>query len=158
MKTLTWFAITLAAAVTAGGLTSLNAYAADAPAQRPLRGRLLERAKEKLGLTDDQIAQIKAELAPEKQNLQNLLTRLHEVRVGLRNAIQAPDATEASVRVAAAKVASVEADFAVERLKLHGKISPILTAGQRQKLGQFQARVDEFVDGAINRIGERSGQ
>ena len=155
MKT-KWFVLTLAAALSAGGLFVLNAHAADSTAPRTaLHGRLLERAKEKLGLTDAQVVQIKAVLKSDKDSLTGLLTRLHEARSGLRNAIQSPDATEASVRAASAKVAAVEADLAVERLKLHGKISPILTADQREKLSEFQARLDDLADTVIGRIGER---
>jgi Spy/CpxP family protein refolding chaperone len=75
--------------------------------------------------------------------------------MGLRDAIQSSGATEASVRAAAAKVATVEADLAVERLKLYGRISPILTADQREQVKQFQSKIDDFLDGAINRLSER---
>ncbi len=157
MKTSKWLIITLAAALTAGGFIAYTAHAAEknVALQRPFRGRLLERAKEKLGLTDEQAAQIKAVLKSEKDNITSLLTRLHDARAGLRGAIQASGATEASVRVAAAKVAAVQADMAVERLKLHGKISAILTAEQQAKISEFHSRVDEFMDGAIDRIGKR---
>jgi Spy/CpxP family protein refolding chaperone len=157
MKTSKWLIITLAAALTAGGFIAYNAHAAEknAAPQRPFRGRLLERAKEKLGLTDEQAVQIKAVLKSEKDNITSLLTRLQDAHAGLREAIQSSDATEASVRVAAAKVAAVEADMAVERLKLHGKISPMLTAEQQAKISEFHSRVDEFMDGAIDRIGKR---
>jgi Spy/CpxP family protein refolding chaperone len=156
MKTSNWLVITLAAAIAAGGLFTLSSRAANPAApQGPFRGRLLERAKEKLGLSDDQIAQIKAAFKADKDNLTSLLARLHDARTGLRSVIQGSDATEASVRAASAKVAAVESDLAVERLKLFGKISPILTGDQREKLGEMQSRADDFVDGVINRIGER---
>jgi Spy/CpxP family protein refolding chaperone len=44
--------------------------------------------------------------------------------------------------------------LAVERLKLYGKIAPILTAEQRQQISEFEQRADEFVDNAIDRIGD----
>lgn len=80
---------------------------------------------------------------------------MHDARKGLREAIRAKDATAASIRTASAKIAAVAADLAVERLKLHGKLSPILTGEQREKLAEIEARLDGFVSDAIGRIGER---
>jgi Spy/CpxP family protein refolding chaperone len=148
--------MTVAAALLAGGLTCFNAPAQEStPAQRPGQGRLLERAKEKLGLTDDQVAQIKTELGAEKEALKSLLGRLHDARIGLREAIHSESATDASVREAAARVGAVQSALVVERLKLYRRISPILTEDQRAKLKAFQSRVDDFVDRAIDRVGER---
>ena len=56
-----------------------------------------------------------------------------------------------------AKVAAVEADIAVERMKLAGRISPILTADQKEKIKAFEAKIDDLVDTLINRVGERLG-
>ena len=150
--------IAVAVALGAGGLVVFKAHAAERSfGGRPMRGQFLERAKEKLGLTDDQVSQIKAQLLAEKDNLKGMIAKLRAARVGLREAIQASDATETSVRAASAKVAVAEADLAVERLKLFGKISPILTDEQRDKVKEFQSKLDDFVDGAISRIGERLG-
>jgi len=155
MKLSKWLLIATAAALTTGGVIVVKSPAAEAAqAQRPFRGQLLERAKEKLGLTDDQLAQIKAQLGGEKETLKALISKLHDARVALREAIQSPDANESSVRAASAKAAAVEADLAVERFKLYGKLSPILNDEQREKVKQFQSRIDDFVDNAINRIGE----
>jgi Spy/CpxP family protein refolding chaperone len=156
MKTFKWFPLTLAAVLVAGGLWTLQAQVTDkTSASSAAHGRLLERMKQKLGLTDDQATQIKAVLKADKDTLTTQLTRLHDARTELRSAIQASDASEASVRAASAKVAAAEADLAVERLRLHGKIVPILTEEQREKLGQLQSRMDEVVDRAINRVNER---
>jgi Spy/CpxP family protein refolding chaperone len=156
MNTKKFLVSTLAAAVTAGGLLALPSQAAEgARLARRAPGPLLERAKEKLGLTDSQATQIKAVLKAKRETLTGLISKLHGARVGLRGAIQAADATEASVRVAAAKVAAVEADLAVEPLKLYGKISPILTAEQREKVSEIQARLDDLVDQVVNRLDKR---
>jgi Spy/CpxP family protein refolding chaperone len=156
MSTAKWLILSLAATITVGGLFALSSRAANpAASQGPFRGRLLEQAKEKLGLSAVQVTQIRAALKTDQDNLTSLLARLHDARTGLRSAIQAPDATEASVRAASAKVAAVEAGLAVERLKLFGKINSILTGDQREKLSEMQSRLDDFVDGVISRIGER---
>lgn len=147
--------ITLAAAVAVGGLTVLNARAATAGGGRLRGGPIAQRVAAHLNLSDSQKTQIKAELKSEKDTLAKLCGQLHEARKGLREAVRAEGANESTVRTAAAKVAAVEADLAVERLKLHGKIAPVLTADQRQILAEVEARVDDFVTDAIGRIGER---
>lgn len=144
----------LAAALAAGAALGI-ARAAEA-ARGPLgRGPWLQRAAEKLGLTDAQRAAIKDVLAAEKDTIKDLLTRMHEARKALREAIRAEDATEASVRAAAARVAAVEADLAVERHKLHRRIAPILTPEQREQIAQWEARLDEWIARAVGQIGER---
>lgn len=156
MKTLKMVSLSLAATVLAGGLLVAGVHAAYGTEQDgPVRGGLLARAKQKLGLTSDQVAQIKAVFRADKDILTPLLTKLHDARADLRAATQAPGATEASVRTASAKVAAVEADLAVERMSLYGRISPILTAEQHEQLNQMQARMDDFVDGIISRVSER---
>ena len=125
MKTSKWLAITVAAALSAGGLIVLKSHARERViGPHAFRGQLLERAKEKLGITDEQVSRIKGELAGEKDTLKSLIAKWHDARVGLRQAIKAAEATEASVRAASEKVAAAEADLAVERFKLYGKIKP----------------------------------
>ena len=148
------FILALAAAVIAGGLTVNKTLAADQQAPGSIREKIRQRIAEKLGLTEDQKSQIKAIYAGEKDALKPLLTQLHEARVGLRAAIRASDANEAAVRAASAKVAAAEADLAVERMKLSGKINPILNDEQRQKIGEMEQRVDDFMDQAIAHLGE----
>lgn len=147
------FIFTLAAAVLAGGLIATKTLAAGSTESAPFRGNFFQRIAEKLNLTVDQKSQIKSILAGEKDPLKPLLAALHDARKNLRAAIRASDASEASVRAASATVASAEADLAVERLKLYGKIAPILTEEQRQKIAGFEQRVDEFVDAAIDWFG-----
>src|SRR5258708_31546107 len=149
MKAVGWLAIKMPAAVAVGGVTMLKAGAADTPQLRAGPGRFLARAIDKLGLSPDQVARIKTELSGEKDALTGILTSLHDARIGLRETIQKPGASETSIRAAAAEVGAVEADLAVERAKLYGKISPILTAEQLAKVNEFQQRADDFVDGAI---------
>src|ERR1043166_409033 len=155
MKTSKWLVMTMAAGLAAGGLNvPISRGAESAPARQAVRERVLERVKEKLGMTDEQIEKIKAELKADKDTLKSQVSQLHQTRVGLRAAIQAADATETSVRAASAKVAAAEAGFAVERFKLYGKINPILTADQREKVKEYQEKIDDFIDGIINRVGE----
>ena len=154
MKTTRILMITVAAVLFLGGVTQIHAAdQADRPAA--FRGRFLERVRQRLGLTDEQTAQIKAVLKSDKDNLTSLLGRMHEARIGLREAIRAQNPTEASVRAASAKVAAVQADLAVERMKLFARINPILTDEQRAKLALEEQQVDDLADAAIARASER---
>jgi len=161
MKNMKWYGLALAGLIAAGGIASSKVWAAERPGAKgrgAMHGQLIERAKEKLGLTEEQVTQIKGILQADKANLKDLLTRLHEARGELRSAIQAADGSESSVRAAAAKVAAVEADLAVERFKLRGKLLPVLTTEQQEKLREFQSRIDMFIERAIERFGERLGE
>ena len=148
---------TMAAALAACGFTATKMFAADSPAAAPARGHFMKRVAEKLNLTGDQRIQIKAVLAGEKDALAPLLAAIHETRKNLRAAIRASDANETSVRAASAKVAAAEADMAVERMKLFGKIAPILTDAQRRRFAYLQQHADEFVDNVITRLGSGLG-
>lgn len=158
MKTTKLLTIATAAAVIVCGLTSAPAQNIkdSAAGAKPERGHLLQRIAQKLNLTDDQKSQIKAVWSGEKDTLKSLVGQLHDARKNLRAAIHADNASEAAVRAAAAKVAGVEADLAVERMKLYGKIAPILTEEQRRKIVDFEQRVDDRVSAGIARIGEGS--
>jgi periplasmic protein CpxP/Spy len=139
MKNIKLLTIATAAAIIAGGLTSAPAQDTNSVAGTgPRHGHVLRRIAEKLNLTDSQKSQIKAVWAGEKDTLKSLSGRLRDARKNLRAAIHANDANEADVRAASAKVAGVEADLAVERMKLYGKIAPILTDEQRRKIAGFE--------------------
>jgi Spy/CpxP family protein refolding chaperone len=146
----------LAAALAVGGLIATKTLAADNAAP-PARGNVLQRIAQKLNLTADQRSQIKAILNGDRDTLLPLLGQLHDARINLRAAIRAAEADEASVRAASAKVAGVESDLAVERLKLYGEIAPILTEAQRQQLAELQQRADEFVDNIITHLASGLG-
>jgi Spy/CpxP family protein refolding chaperone len=158
MKTIKLLTIATAAAIIAGGLTSAPAQDTNdsAAGTRPGRGQILQHITKKLNLTDDQKSQIQAVWGGEKDMLKSLFGQLHDARKNLRAAIHAGDANETAVRAASAKVAGVQADLAVERMKLYGKIAPILTDQQRRKIADFEQRFDNVMGGAIARLDERS--
>jgi Spy/CpxP family protein refolding chaperone len=157
MKNIKLLAFIMTAAIAACGLTA-KILAADTSTPAPMRGQILQRIAGKLNLTDDQKSQIKTILRDDKDALTTLLGQLHDARKNLRATIQAVDANETSVRAASAKVASAEADLAVERMKLYGKIAPVLTDEQRQKISEFTQRADDFADSVIARIGDGLAQ
>jgi len=155
MKIIQLLTIATAAAIFTGGSTH-ETQAAENAAPPPAHGRILQRIARKLNLTDDQKTQVKAVLSADRGTLAALLGQLHDARKNLRAAIHAGEANETAVRAAAARVAVAEADLAVERMKLYGKIAPILTDEQRRQIAALEERFDSFADNAIARIGEAS--
>jgi len=143
----------LVAVVVVGGLAAVKAVAAENPNTAPGRAKILQRIAAKLNLTADQKSQIKTILVAEKDTVRTLLTNLHAAKTNVRSAIQADNATEASVREASAQAAGAEADWAVERMKLCAQITPILTDEQRLKIADLEQRVDSYVDNVIAGIG-----
>jgi Spy/CpxP family protein refolding chaperone len=146
-------------AICISGLIIFKAQAQSSPPTMGfVSGRLAERAREKLGLTDEQLAQIKDVLKAEKTNIISLLTRVRDTRAGLRDAIRSAGANETSVRAASAKVAAVEADAAVERMKIFHQVNPILTDEQRTKLAAMESKLEDFIDQAISRADTTLGE
>ena len=148
--------MTLAAMLNLGGLLTTSSLGADTAT--PTHGGYFHRLAQRLNLTDDQKAQIKTIFQAEKGTLISLRTQLHAARENLRAAIQATGANETTVRAASAQVAVVEANLAVERMKIFAKIAPILTDEQRQQLTDFEQRADAFWDRVIARAGDRPAE
>jgi Spy/CpxP family protein refolding chaperone len=118
------------------------------------RGTVLQKIVKGLGLSQEQITNIKTELRAEKDNLVPLLKNLHETRKALRETIQS-GGNETAIRAASAKVAAVEADLAVERAKLRARIVPLLTEEQLGKITNFEEKADNFVIEALRNFGKR---
>ncbi len=116
-----------------------------------------QRIVQGLGLTEEQVAKIKAELRVDKDTWVSLFKNLRQARRGLRDAIQT-GADESAVRLAYSKVAVVEEEMAVQRARLHKKIKPLLTPEQIEKVHAFEQRVDEFVGRALKNFGDRLEQ
>jgi Spy/CpxP family protein refolding chaperone len=154
MKTNKWISMTLAAMLNFGGLLTTSSLGADAVT--PTHGGYFHRMAQRLNLTDDQKAQIKTIFQAEKGTLKNLWTQLHAARENLRATVQAAGANETTVRAASAQVAAVEANLAVERMKIFAKIAPILTDEQRQQLTDFEQHADAFWDRVIAHAGDKS--
>ena len=147
------FICSLAAVWTASGGLTTNAQAADPTASAPTSARWPQRLATELHLTADQRLQIRAVFAGERSTWAPLLVAAQEARKNLRSAIRAGDSSESSVRAASARVATAAADLAVERMRLYGKIAPILTDAQRRQLADRQRRADGALDRLIARLG-----
>ena len=96
--------------------------------------RILHMAKE-LGLSDAQTAQIQTIAAKHKDGaLGEAMQSMREARGTLAKTIHDAAATDDQVRDAAATVAALESQMAVQRHQLAIEISAVLTAEQKAKL------------------------
>ena len=145
---------TLAAVVAACGLIAFKAEAQSAGLRRA-PGAMMQRVKQHLGITDAQSVEIRTVLKDDGRILAELSRAIHDARVKLRDTIQSDKASEADVRAASVGLAKAQAEMAVERHKLFGKIKPILTEEQLQRMAQLQDRMDDFIDGAIDAIEQK---
>jgi Spy/CpxP family protein refolding chaperone len=149
MQTSNWFLKLTAAALLVSGLNLLETTATAAERRGPeRRAAVRARVAHALELTPQQRQQIRAVLQAERETLAALLGDLHETRQALRATIRDDDATEQDVLAAAAEVAAVEADLALERQKLRRLIKPILTPAQLEELQAIEERLETSIETA----------
>ncbi len=140
-----------AVAVAALFLLSSSVAATDpAPVRAGLRSRL-----QSLGLTADQKAEIKGILRKYQPSVGPMVRQLVAARRSLRDTIRAETVDETAVRAQAAKVASLEADLAVQRAHIAHEIRAVLTPEQIQQFGELQGEQDGRVDARLSRVAKR---
>jgi len=118
----------------------------NAPAKGHMRGM------EQLNLTDQQKAQVNTILRSYQPTAGPLIREVVTERRALRDAIRAQTIDETAIRAQVAKVASLEADLAVQRAHIAHDIRAVLTPEQIQKLKNMQTAADARVDGLLQRI------
>lgn len=97
----------------------------------------------RLGLSEQQKAQAKAIFQANRTQAQPLMASLRTERHQLRQLIHSGSADEAAIRAQSAKVASVQADLAVQRAKTAKQLMALLTPDQQAKLKELQAQREE---------------
>jgi Spy/CpxP family protein refolding chaperone len=96
------------------------------------------RLSEAVGLSEEQTSEIRAILGRYREDpLGETLRLLREARRVLRGTIRDPQTSDDAVVQAAATVAALESQAAVERHHLAIEISKVLTPEQREKLGEI---------------------
>jgi protein CpxP len=141
------------AAATVGGFFAFLAHA-DTNEVGTTNGRFGRRLAQP-GATDAQKAQVKAILRSYQPTVGPLVKEVVTERRALRDAIRAQTVDEAAIRAQAAKVASLEADLAVQRAHIAHDIRAVLTPEQLQELKQMQIDADTRFDGLLQRIANR---
>jgi len=141
------------AAATVGGFFAFLAQA-DTSEIGTTNGRFAQRLA-KLGVTDAQKAQLKTILRSYQPTVGPLVKEVVTERRALRDTIRSQTLDETAIRAQAAKVASLEADLAVQRAHVAHDIRAVLTPEQLQKLKQMQFEADARFDGWLQRIANR---
>jgi len=87
-----------------------------------------------LGLSDDQKSQIRAAMSAHRDEFKALSDRARTARQAQQAAVEQVPMNEQQVRAAATEVASVEADMAVLRARVHEQVYGLLTPDQQTQL------------------------
>jgi Spy/CpxP family protein refolding chaperone len=143
----------IVATATVGGFFAYLAHADSTEnhiARRPFARKLAQ-----IGVTDDQKTQVKEILRKFQPTVGPINKQVVAERRVLRDTIRAETINEPAIRAQAAKVASVEADLAVQRAHVAHEIRAVLTPEQLQKLREMQVDVDTRIDGVFARIAKR---
>jgi Spy/CpxP family protein refolding chaperone len=141
------------AAATVGGFFAFLAQA-DTSEIGTTNGRFAQRLA-KLGVTDAQKAQLKTILRSYQPTVGPLVKEVVTERRALRDTIRAQTVDETAILAQAAKVASLEADLAVQRAHVAHDIRAVLTPEQLHKLKDMQIDADARFDGLLQRIANR---
>lgn len=104
-------------------------------AARPLRMRA-----SRLGLTDEQKAQMKAVAQAHRDQWRALAERAVTARQALRQAVTADAIDEAAIRLRSADVAAAEADIAIARAHARAEMFKVLTPEQQEKAKALRYR------------------
>ena len=93
-----------------------------------------------LDLSDAQKQQVRDIMQRHRQQSQPVMDRLQQAMQAQRASINAVPVNEGAVRQAAAALAAVEADMAVDQARMHADIFSILTVEQQEKAKQLEAQ------------------
>jgi protein CpxP len=93
----------------------------------------IARIAERLGLSAEQTAQVKAIFEKSRQEGQALRKELIAAKRGLKALAMAEKTDEAAIRGQAAKLAGIQAEMALHRARTAGEIRAILTPEQVEK-------------------------
>lgn len=144
----------IVAALTVGGFFAFLAHA-DTNEVGIGKGHFFGRKLAQLGLTDQQRVQVKTILRGYQPTVGSLVKEVVTERRALRDTIRAQTIDETAIRAEAAKVASLEADLAVQRARVAHDIRAVLTPEQIQKLKNMQMDADARFDGFLQHVANR---
>jgi protein CpxP len=92
-----------------------------------------------LSLTDAQRTQVQQLVQKHREATRTLMANAQKARAAQRQAMDAVPINESAIRTAAAAVAEVEADLAVQQAQLQNEIFNVLTPEQQQQLQKVRA-------------------
>jgi periplasmic protein CpxP/Spy len=99
----------------------------------------------RLGLTDDQKAQVKDIMTKERPTLRPLMQQLAQSRMQLEQYQASGNFDEAQVRAMAAQQAQIMTELTVQKARIQSEMIKVLTPDQKSKLAEMQsARQQRF--------------
>lgn len=135
-----------ALAVLMGSMVAQSQTAADAPSAPPMHGHefgmgphMMGFMAQKLNLTDDQKAQMKAVFQKEHPTIKPLMQQQHQIDTLLRQYVEGPF-DQAKVQALAAQKAQIQAQLTVQETRIHNELYQLLTADQQAQLKQMEAQ------------------
>jgi len=146
MKTLCFRFLMATLAVVLGTALVRAQSSTDAPPPPPMHGHgpdfamehMMGFFAEKLNLTDDQKAQMKAAIQKQRPAMKPLLQQEHQIDLQLRQYVEGTF-DQAKVQALAAQKAQIDAQMTVAHAQLHNQLYQMLTADQQSQLKQMEA-------------------
>jgi Spy/CpxP family protein refolding chaperone len=141
----------------------LSAFAADVKAKLLERlgnlggaetdpARLLAQRANRLGLTDEEKAQIREILAGHKSELSTILVAEVVARASLNAAIHQPEVNEVAVRRTCVMVAAADLQLDLERARIFSEIWAVLTPEQQEQLTDLLATVEARIAARVESL------
>ena len=106
-------------------------------------GRMMERVMDRLELTEDQRAEAEALMTERHDGMKTEIDQIRKAQAALAEAIHAAEFDEMAIREAAAVVAALESDLAVERGMANQEFRKILTPDQQAELDEMHKMMRE---------------
>jgi periplasmic protein CpxP/Spy len=149
--------LTITGAIVVAGVIGFFACIAHAGTtdESPAKGKLAEKLAQ-LGVTDEQKTEVKTILRKYQPTIGPMVRQFVDARRALRDTIRAETIDESAIRAQSAKVASLEADLAVQRAYVSHDIRAVLTPDQIEKLKEMRVDVDARIDGFLDRVAKRT--
>jgi Spy/CpxP family protein refolding chaperone len=121
------------------------------------RGALLERAMDRLQLSDDQRSRVAAVLAQHREEIRREREALIASREAQYAAIHGQPFEEERIRAAASALGTAQADLAVTRARIASEVRSILSDPQRARLDEMLEDVRALA-GRVRERRERAGR
>ena len=114
------------------------------------KGNRIERMKQHLGLTDDQVKKmqdLREKYQPQKQALRE---KMRDTRKQLRDVMHAEQLDQREVKILANKIGDLKAEKIMLHAKKRSEMNAILTPEQRQKMRDWKQKRHEHHHGDHN--------
>src|SRR5215471_1385277 len=121
-------------------------------------GHMLGSYTDYLDLTDAQQQQMKAIMEKEKPAFHTAMQQMGQFRTQMKALEEANTFDEGKVRALAAQQSQAMTDMIVEKARVKSEMLQVLTADQRAKLSQFEAKREQRMQQRMQRMHQSQSQ